>query len=130
MAQRGSGTEIAEDGNSGPRHVSNGGTFGLSDARLEAALRRAAVIVPLAALESESVSAAVDAGRTLGLSERTISGLLCLWQRSGGLVTSLAPYPSAGGRGKSRLTAAAEQMVTEAIRDEYLSKSAEVAPIN
>ena len=45
-----------------------------------------------------------------------------LWQRSGGLVTSLAPRPSAGGRDKSRLSSAAEQFVTEAIRDEYLSK--------
>ncbi len=52
----------------------------------------------------------------LGMSERTIYGALRRWQRSGGLVSSLAPHPSAGGRGKSRLTAAAEQLVTEAIR--------------
>jgi putative transposase len=69
-----------------------------------------------------SASAAREAGQTLGLSERTIYGLLRLWQRSGGLVTSLAPHPSAGGRGKGRLSAAAEQFMTEAIRDEYLSK--------
>ncbi len=96
--------------------------MGISDARWAEAQRRASVIAPLAALESVSASAARDAGRTLGLSERTIYGLLRLWQRSGGLVTSLAPEPSSGGRGKGRLTAAAEQLVTEAIRDEYLSK--------
>jgi putative transposase len=96
--------------------------LGISDARWAEAQRRAAVISPLAALESVSASVARDAGRILGLSERTIYGLLRLWQRSGGLVTSLAPEPSSGGRGKGRLTAAAEHLLTEAIRDEYLSK--------
>jgi putative transposase len=76
----------------------------------------------LAALESVSASAARAAGRTLGLSERTIYGLLRVWQTSGGLVTSLVPEHSSGGRGKGRLSVAAEQLVTEAIRDEYLSK--------
>jgi putative transposase len=119
MEQTGPLNEAADDGKSGPRRLPNGGTSGLSDARWAEAQRRAAVIAPLAALESVSVSAACEAGRTLGLSERTIYGLLRLWQRSGGLVTSLAPRPSAGGRGKGRLTAMAEQLVTEAIRDEY-----------
>jgi putative transposase len=122
MEQSGSGTEVVEDGKSGSRRLPNAGTLGISDARWAEAHRRAAVIEPLAALESVSAPAARDAGRTLGLSERTIYRLLRLWQKSGGLVTSLAPRPSAGGRGKGRLTAAAEQLVTEAIRDEYLSK--------
>jgi len=96
--------------------------LGISDARWAEAQRRAAVISPLAALESVSASAARDAGRILGLSERTIYDLLRLWQRSGGLVTSLAPELSSGGRGKGRVTARAEQFMKEAIRDEYLSK--------
>jgi hypothetical protein len=120
--QAGPLNEAADDGKSGPRRVPNGGTLGVSDARWAEAHRRAAMIAPLAALESVSASAAREAGQTLGLSERTIYGLLRLWQRSGGLVTSLAPRPSACGRGKGRLSAAAEQFVTEAIRDEDLSK--------
>ena len=122
MEQAGPLNEAADDGKSDPRRVPNGGTLALSDARWAAAQSRAVVIARLAALESVSASAAREAGQALGLSERTIYRLLRLWQRSGGLVTSLAPRPSAGGRDKSRLSAAAEQFVTEAIRDEYLSK--------
>jgi putative transposase len=120
QGEPGSGA-IADAGN-GPRRLPNAGTLGLSDARWAEARRRAAVIAPLAALESVSASAARDAGRMLGLSERTIYGLLRLWQRSGGLVTSLAPELSSGGRGRGRVTAAVEQFMKEAIRDEYLSK--------
>jgi putative transposase len=122
MEQAGPLNEAADDGKSGPRRVPNGGTLALSDARWAAAQRRAVVIARLAALASVSASAAREAGQTLGLSERTIYRLLRLWQRSGGLVTSLAPRPSAGGRGRGRLSAAVEQFVTAAIRDEYLSK--------
>jgi len=122
MERVGPGTEAVDDGKGDPRRVPNSGTLCLSDASWAEAQRRAAAIAPLAALEGVSISAAREAGRTLGLSERTIYGLLRRWHRSGGLVTSLAPRPSAGGRGKGRLTAAAERVVTEAIRDEYLSK--------
>jgi predicted transcriptional regulator len=110
MEQSGPGTEVVEDGKSGSRRLPNAGTLGISDARWAEAHRRAAVIEPLAALESVSAPAARDAGRTLGRSERTIYRLLRLWQKSGGLVSSLAPRPAAAGRGKGRLTAAAVSM--------------------
>ena len=106
----------------GARCVPERGTLGLSDAAWAEARRRAAVIAPLAAHDSVPASMARDTGRALGLSERTIYGLLRLWRRSGGLVASLAPRPSPGGRSKGRLTAAVEQVVAEAIRDEYLTK--------
>jgi len=58
----------------------------------------------------------------LGLSERTVYALLRRWRQSGGLTASLAPRPSPGGRGKGRIPAAAEKIVAEAIRDDYLTK--------
>ncbi len=122
MEQSEPGSGAITDAGSGPRRLPNGGTLGISDARWAEARRRAAVIAPLAALQSVSASTARDASGMLGLSERTIYGLLRLWQRSGGLVTSLAPELSSGGRGKSRVAAAVEQFMKEAIRDEYLSK--------
>ena len=68
-----------------------------------------------------SALAARDTVRSLKMSERAIYLLLLLWRQPGGLVTSLAPRPSPGGRSKVRLTAAVKQIVADAIRDEYLS---------
>ncbi len=114
--------DSAADRDDGTRRVPECGTLGLSDAAWAEARRRAAVIAPLAARDAVPAPAARDAGRALGLSERTIYALLRVWRRSGGLVASLAPRPSPGGRDKGRLTAAVEQVVAEAIRDEYLGK--------
>jgi putative transposase len=80
MERVGPWTEAVDDGNGGPRRVPNSGTQCLSDASWAEAHRRAAVIAPLAAPEGVSASAAREAGRTLGLSERTIYGLLRRWQ--------------------------------------------------
>jgi len=112
----------ADGGVVGLRRVPERGTLSLPEAAWAEAPRRAAVIGPLAARDSVSANAARDAGRTLGLSERTIYALLRRWRQSGGLAASLALRPSPGGRGKKRLPAAAERMVAEAIRDEYLTK--------
>ncbi len=111
-----------DDRGDGRLRVPERGTLGLSDAAWAEARCRAAVVAPLAAQDVVPASMARDAGRALGLSERTIYNLLRLWRRTGGLVASLAPRPSTGGRNKGRLTAAAEQVVAEAIRDEYLSR--------
>jgi putative transposase len=110
-----------ESGN-GARHVPEHDTLGFSDVAWAEARRRAAVIAPLAARDAVPAVAAREAGRALGLSERTIYALLRRWHQSGGLVAALAPRPSPGGRGKGRLTARMEQLVAETIRDEYLSK--------
>lgn len=96
MEQSEPGSGAIEDAGSSPRRLPNAG-LGLSDARWAEAQRRAAVIAPLAALPSVSASAARDAGRMLGLSERTIYGLLRLWQRSGGWSLPLRRnFPQAG----------------------------------
>ncbi len=104
------------------RRVAERGTLSLPAAAWAEARRRAAVIGPLAAQDAVAAAAARDAGQALGLSERTIYVLLRHWRRSGGLAASLAPRPSPGGRGKGRLSAAAEAIVAKAIRDEYLSR--------
>jgi len=122
MEQVASRDDAADGSDDGARRVPERGTLGLSDTAWAEARRRAAVIAPLAAREGVPASAARDAGRTLGLSERTIYALLRRWRRAGGLIASLAPRPSPGGRGKGRLPAVAERVVAEAIRDEYLSR--------
>lgn len=114
--------EVSGEGGAGSRRVIESGAIGLSGTAWSKAQSRASVIAPLAAQESVSALAARDAARSLNVSERTVYSLLGLWRQSGGLVASLAPRPSPGGRGKGRLTAAAEQIVAAAIRDEYLSK--------
>ena len=98
------------------------GTLSVPDAAWTEAQRRAAVIGPLAARDAVSAATARDAGQALGLSERTVYALLRRWRQSGGLAASLAPRSSPGGRDKGRLLAAAERIVAEAIRDEYLTK--------
>ena len=104
------------------RLVSERGTLSLPDAAWTDAQRRAAVIGPLAAQAAVSTAAARDAGQTLGFSKRTVYALLRRWRQSGGLAASLVPRPSPGGWGKGRLPGAAERIVAEAIRDEYLTK--------
>ena len=42
--------------------------------------------------------------------------------RASGLLSSLLPEKSSGGRGKSRLNPAVEQILTQTIRDHYLSR--------
>lgn len=59
-----------------PRRVPERGTLGLSDAVWAQAQRRPAVIAPLAGRDAIPASMAREAGRALGLSERTIYGLL------------------------------------------------------
>lgn len=107
--------------------VPDSGTLTLPEAAWAEAQRRAAVIGPLAAQDAVSAAAARDAGQALRLSERTVYALLRRWRRSGGLAASLTPLPSPGGRGKGRLPAAAERIVAEAIRYEYLTKQKERA---
>ncbi len=122
MAQLAPENDAASGDEDAARRVAERGTLSLPAAAWAEARRRAMVIGPLAAQDAVSAAAARDAGQALGLSERTIYVLLRHWRRSGGLAASLAPRPSPGGRGKGRLSAAAEAIVAEAIRDEYLSR--------
>jgi len=122
MAQLAPENDAANGDEGVARRVAERGTLSLPAAAWAEAQRRAAVIGPLAAQGAVSAAAARDAGQALGLSERTVYVLLRRWRQSGGSAASLAPRPSPGGRGRGRLPAAAERIVAEAIRDEYLTK--------
>jgi putative transposase len=122
MAQLAPENDVAGGDEDVARRVAERGTLSLLAAAWAEARRRAAMIGQLAAQDAVPAAAARDAGQALGLSERTIYILLRHWRRSGGLAASLAPRPSPGGRGKGRLSAAAETIVAEAIHDEYLTR--------
>ena len=117
--------DIDEGGESAvpkPERVTERGAFTLPERAWAAAKRRAAVIVPLADSDVVSSQAARVAGEELGCSERTVYALVLRYRRSGGLLDSLAPRPSSGGRGKARLPRAAERIIAAAIQDEYLTR--------
>jgi putative transposase len=106
----------------GRDRVTESGTLTLPEPLWAEAKRRAAIIAPLAAADLVPAAMARAAGETLGLSERTVYALVRRYRRSGGLLASLAPQASPGGRGKTRLPRLAEQIIAEAIRDEYLTR--------
>jgi putative transposase len=106
----------------GRDRVAESGTLTLPKPLWAEAKRRAAIIAPLAAADLVPAAMARAAGETLGLSERTVYDLVRRYRRSGGLLASLAPQASPGGRGKTRLPRLAEQIIAEAIRDEYLTR--------
>jgi putative transposase len=102
--------------------VAESGTLTLPEPLWVEAKWRAAVIAPLAAADLVPAAMARAAGETLGLSERTVYALVRRYRRSGGLLAALAPQASLGGRGKTRLPRLTEQIIAEAIRDEYLTR--------
>ncbi len=102
--------------------MAESGTLTLPESLWTEAKRRAAVIAPLATADVVPAAAARAAGETLGLSERTVYALLRRHRHSGGLLASLAPQPSPGGRGKTRLPRLAERIIAGAIRDESLTR--------
>lgn len=98
------------------------GVLGLSDAAWAEAKRRAAVIGPLAEQLEAPAYLARQAGADLGFTERTVYSLIRRYRQSGGLLSSLAPRPPSGGKGKGRLPHMAETIIAEAIRDEFLTR--------
>lgn len=86
------------------------------------ARRRAEIVRPLAEMPRcprRMVSAAAQA---LGLSERQVYGLIKRCRLSDGTVSALAPKSSSGGRGKSRLSYAREQVLRQIIDQVYLTR--------
>ncbi|WP_244538143.1 transposase [Mesorhizobium sp. YR577] len=98
------------------------GILGLSDIAWIEAKRRAAIIAPLAGHAEVPARLAREAGTELGLTERTVYSLIRRYRQSGGLLSSLAPKPPSGGKGKSRLPFVVETIICEAIRDEFLTR--------
>ena len=103
------------------------GTVRLSDAAWKEAERRAARIKPLADMPIVPASIANETAEQLNLSQRTIYILIRRFRESGGLLTSIAPNVSSGGRGKSRLPPLVDQIMTMAINELYLSKQKHTA---
>lgn len=98
------------------------GVLTISDERFEEARRRADVIGPLAEKNSVSLETVLNAADKLGLSKSTIYELINKWRRSGGNITSLIGTKPRGGKGKTRLPKATEDIIQEAIQKHYLTR--------
>ena len=98
------------------------GLLTMSDAAWDRAVRQAAVIAPLAALEVVGHRAADDAAENLGVSRRQVYVLIDRYRSGTGRVTDLVPGQSGGGRGGGRLSAPVEAVIDELIRKRYLKR--------
>lgn len=110
--------ELEED----PDRIAERGTLLLSAQARQEAQRRFPVIAPLAAQEVISAVDARAAADLLGISSRTIYALVARFRGLGGLMSSLAPGKPSGGRGRSRMPARVDDIVTAAIYDTYLTR--------
>lgn len=110
--------ELEED----PERIAERGTLLLSAQARQEAQRRFPVIAPLAAQEVVSAVDARAAADLLGISSRTIYALVARFRASGGVMNSLAPGKPSGGRGRSRMPARVDDIVTAAIYDTYLTR--------
>jgi putative transposase len=98
------------------------GLIELSDKTWKETEYRASIIRPLAEMISVPITLANEAAEKLSVSSRTIYALIRRFRESGGLLTSIAPNASPGGRGKSRLLPIVEQIISTTIDEMYLSK--------
>ncbi|MFF1818401.1 Mu transposase C-terminal domain-containing protein [Kribbella sp. NPDC058245] len=105
----------------GESEVSERGVLTASDELWETAVRQAAVISRLAALDAASVTAVDEAATELGLSRRQVYALLGRWRTGGGVVSDLLPGRSTGGRGGSRLPDDVEVIVQQVLQARYLT---------
>jgi putative transposase len=88
----------------------------------EEAMRRTDVIGQLASQSAVSRAAAQGAGDQLDISRRQVYKLIKRFREGNGLVTDLAPRRSAGGKGKTRISAEVENVIQEVIETFYLSR--------
>jgi putative transposase len=100
----------------------------ISKADWAEAKRREAVIRPLAEQPTCSKAQARAAAQVLGLTERRVYMLLQAYRRAGGLLTSLVPGKTDGGRGKSRLSDGQDAVIRAAIEAVYLNR--QQAPVS
>ena len=110
--------ELEED----PDRIAERGTLLLSAQARQEAQRRYPVITTLAAQEVVSAVDARAAADLLGISSRTIYALVARFRASGGVMNSLAPRKPSGGRGRSRMPARVDDIVTAAIYETYLTR--------
>lgn len=98
------------------------GTIRVSDKAWKEAERRIIFIKPLAEMNTVPGILAKEAGLSLGMSLQMVYKLIRRFRDSGGLLSSLAPGISSGGRGKRRLPTTVEQIITIVIDKFYLTK--------
>ncbi|HEY0616403.1 MAG TPA: DDE-type integrase/transposase/recombinase [Kribbella sp.] len=106
----------------GKSEVSERGVLTASDELWDTAVRQAAVISRLAALDAAGVTAVDEAATELGLSRRQVYALLGRWRTGGGVVSDLLPGRSTGGRGGSRLPDDVEVIVRQVLQARYLTR--------
>jgi putative transposase len=86
------------------------------------AKRRAEIIIPLATQGIVSRLEAESAAKELGVSSRLVYMLLAKCRSGSGLLTELAPRVSSGGKGKARVGASVEKIITNVIESSYMSR--------
>lgn len=98
------------------------GLLSVSDSAWECARLRTEVILPLAKLKIVTWELADNAANKLGISRRQVYTLIKRARQSQGLVTDMLLNKSYGGKGKSRLPEAIDQVIREVLRSHYLNK--------
>jgi len=86
------------------------------------AVRRAAVIGPLARADVVGLGAVDAAAGELGVSRRQVYVLLRRWREGEGVVSDLVPGRSSGGRGRGHLPDEVEAVIREVLRKQYLTR--------
>lgn len=97
------------------------GLLSASVSEWECARLRAEIIAPLAQLKVVTWELADNAAVKLGLSRRQIYALIKHYRHGQGLVSDMLLNKSHGGKGKSRLPEAVEQIIREVLRSHYLN---------
>jgi hypothetical protein len=94
----------------------------VSDDVWNLAVRRAAVIGPLADTGAVGLAAADAAAVELGVSRRQVYLMLRRWRDGEGVVSDLIPGRSNGGRGRGHLPDEVETVIRELLRTRYLTR--------
>lgn len=98
------------------------GVLSATDSEWECARLRTEVIAPLAQLKVVTWELADNAAKKLCLSRRQVYTLIKRYRHGHGLVTDMLLNKSHGGKGKSRLPDAIDQVIREVLRSHYLNK--------
>lgn len=98
------------------------GLLSASESEWDCARLRTEMIAPLAQLKFVTWELADNAAEKLGLSRRQIYALIKRYRHGQGLVSDMLLNKSHGGKGKSRLPEAVEQIIREVLRSHYLNK--------
>lgn len=106
----------------GERLVADRGVLTAEEARWQIAVRRAAVIGPLAQQARVGSLAADEAAAALGVSRRQVYTLIERWRSGDGLASDLLPRSSSGGLSGERLADEVETIVRKLLRARYLSR--------